>query len=184
MVTRPCGCAAEAELAALRAGIERLAWYYSKGNGETMTNADCFADDLRALLSPVDTTERPAHNHFTRDIRAPGKCPACDQRPHLNAAADRIEALAYRLTPEQAQEESEVGLREALFAAEAELAALPEKIAQAIEGLDHNPHLRSRSIGYKAAARIARSFAAALLSPVDTTEAPRPVVTTTEARDE
>lgn len=26
-----------------------------------------------------EDNERPEHNHMTRDIKAPGLCPACDQ---------------------------------------------------------------------------------------------------------
>jgi hypothetical protein len=36
---------------------------------------------VREAATPTDTR----HNHFTRDIKAPGKCPACD-RHHAQAA--------------------------------------------------------------------------------------------------
>ena len=32
------------------------------------------------------------HNHFTRDIKAPGICPACDEHRAMDSTQDRIDA--------------------------------------------------------------------------------------------
>lgn len=52
-------------------GLSTLAGETTKASGPTQRN-----DALTAKAAPL------RHNHVTRDIKAPGQCPACDRYYH------------------------------------------------------------------------------------------------------
>lgn len=45
-------------------------------------------------------SEPTKHNHFTRDIKSPGKCPACDEHHLLNKRSKMLAKIAASPTPD------------------------------------------------------------------------------------
>ena len=62
-----------------------VAWFMTEAAEAARVAADEFDRKINPVRRELDPDLDPAggkrtgHNHFTRDVKAPGKCPACDE---------------------------------------------------------------------------------------------------------